>query len=62
MTGLDLAGAWLYVQPPLAAGLELEVFDGVRDVHGLAIHAGLIERAVEHRSRWPHEWMTLQVF
>ena len=38
------------------------MFDRVGKVHLLAIERGLVQRAQEHRARWPHERTALQVF
>jgi hypothetical protein len=49
------------VQAPLAALDELEVLDGVRDVHVGAREPRLRQGRVEQRARWPDERVTLKI-
>lgn len=60
--GLDLRGVGLLVEPDLARGSPFEVLHRIRDVHAVALDAGLDQRAIEQRTRGAHEWMTLAVF
>jgi len=58
----DLAFVRLLVNAPLAARLELEMFDGVGDVRLCARDAGLLQRAIEQLARRTYEGFTGQVF
>ena len=44
---LDGHGGRAFVQPEFPARLEVEVLDRVREVDGLALEAGIGERAIE---------------
>ncbi len=52
---VDLDHVGLGVEAPLAARLPLEVLHGVRDVDVAPIHAGTLERRVEHAPRGADE-------
>src|SRR5258706_6419583 len=58
----DLRHAWFLVDAPLAARLPFEVLDRVGEVDVAPQDAGILERLVEHRTGWSHEWDTLAVF
>src|SRR5437016_2966647 len=62
VAGLDLARAWLDVQPPLATQLELEMLDGIADINGVAFDAGVQKSAFQYGSGGTDERMTLQIF
>src|SRR5205085_8990908 len=49
------------VDAALPARRPLEVLDRVRDVHGVTVDAGLLERVVEHPSGRPDERLALEV-
>jgi N-carbamoylputrescine amidase len=61
VAGLDLSGARFDVQTPLAARLELEVFDRVAEVDRVPLEARVVQRASEYRASGTHERMTLQI-
>lgn len=52
----------LLVNPALAAGLPLKVFDGVCHIGVAAIDAGFMQRLVEQSARRTDEGTSLQVF
>ena len=58
---LDFARARFDVQPPLAAGLELEMLDRVGDIDRLAAQPRIFQRTIEHRAGGANERMPLQV-
>ena len=59
--GVYLAQAGLFVQTPLAAGLPLEVFDGIGDVDGFAIESRLLDDAIEQAPGRSYEGVTPKV-
>jgi hypothetical protein len=62
VAGLDLALRRGLVQAPLAARLPLEMLDGVGDVDGVAVDAGLGADTVEQLAGRPDEGLAGQVF
>src|SRR5205823_894311 len=53
----DLASIWLLVQATLSGGTPLEVLHGIRDIHGVPVDTGRLERLVEHASRRADKWL-----
>jgi len=44
----DLAGVWLGMNAPLAAGREFEMLDRIGDINPRPVDAGFLKRGVEH--------------
>ena len=57
----DLRGIGLLVDAAFPAGLPLEVFDCVGDVHGRAVDTGFGQRFVEETSRGPDERAAFEI-
>src|SRR5918994_501921 len=62
IAGANLAGTRFLVQPPASLDdNELEVLDGVGDVHLAAIDSGLLQSLIQQSSCGPNERMPLTV-
>jgi len=58
---LNLAAIRAFMQPPLAALFEFEMFDGVRHITLRAVDAGFLETLVEETAGWSDEGSAFQV-
>ena len=61
LTGSNLAGRWLLVDPTLAPFFELEMLDGVGEIDFRTLDSCLVEGAVKQRTRRPNERTSSQV-
>jgi hypothetical protein len=60
--GGHFASAGLLMNAPLATRLPFEMLDGIRDVDGVAIDAGLDEAAVEEQTGGADEGLAFDIF
>jgi hypothetical protein len=61
MARLDFCRVRLLVQPPLAPQLVLEMLDGIRCIHRVAIDIGILQAGPQHAASGSHERTALAI-
>lgn len=61
-TGGDFGGVRFLVDAAFSARFPFEMLHGIRDVHFLAIDAGILEGFVEKLSSGADEWFAFEIF